>query len=275
MFIEIATHAAITGTFQAYEHSKELHELWSKFHYFIKHKKLSVLIIGPGGVGKTTLSHFLAHPSHKVPPKKYDESFHVEKFSLPGGVFAELLTAPGQARHFGSWEEMFDKVKTNGRTFGIINVVGYGYHSTTIDMKELRDANQTTQSAISRYFGDCRVREIAIAGGLVDRLKKHNKPFWMITLATKQDLWWPDRTLVDKHYRDGAYAAAIDKLQEAHHIAGFRHEYFSLALHSQNFADGGGNILLPTAEGYDDVLKYAHQEKLLQIIKGFVSPDTA
>ena len=269
MFLEIASHVAVNGSFQAYEHRGEIAKAWGKFVYFIKHGKLSILVVGPGGVGKSTLSGFLADPAQALDPAPYNESFHVERRDFSGNVVAELLTTPGQ-QHYGSWDELFEKTKGNGNRFGIIHVVSYGYHSTMLGMRETREQNETSQARILRYLGECRAKEIAVAQDLVKRLERHGQPFWMMTLVTKQDLWWQNRQNVERHYREGEYAEAIRQINNAHVAQDFRHEYFSMALHSQNFCDGAGTVMIETASGYDDVIKYRHHRKFLEILNGFI-----
>jgi len=271
MFLEIATHAAVTGAFEAYEHREDVSELWNKVLYRIKNGKLVVLVVGPGGVGKTTLSNFLGSPRLKLAPSAYEESFHAERFPLPGGVVAELITAPGQETRRDDWDAIFSASKRRGCSFGIINVVAYGFHSTTLDMKDRRRNNEGTSAATSRYFGECRVKELEVVKEVSSRLARHTKPFWMISLVTKQDLWWPDRRAVKTHYEGGEYSKLISTMAERHGATGFRHEFFSLSLHSQNFADGSGSVVQPTAAGYDDAIKYAHQQRLLEMLQGFTS----
>jgi energy-coupling factor transporter ATP-binding protein EcfA2 len=272
MFIEILSHAAVTSAFEAYAHSKEITQTWTKIKYYLRHGKLSVLVIGAGGVGKSTLTQFLSKPIDKVTPKKYDESLHIETVKFPGGVMAELIAAPGQSRHHAGWDELFDDLKKENRPFGIINVASYGYHSTNLDLKGFRLANESTAQATLRYLGECRNKELEIVSDLVSRLAKHKVPFWMLTLITKQDLWWAERKNVEKLYLEGGYDLAIKKIENGHSATGFRHEYFSVALHSQNFLDGAGSLIQATAQGYDDEVKFANQAKLLKIILGFVNP---
>ena len=261
---------AVTGAFEAYGHSSELKKTWQKTLHYIKHGKLAIIVIGAGGVGKSTLAKFLANPTNKIPPREYSESFHVELCKLPGGAVAELITAPGQARHHDSWDTLFENAKSAGKKFGIIHVTSFGYHSTNIDIKALREGNETSNTTTLRYLGDCRRKEIEIANDLCARLKKHNLPIWMISLVAKQDLWWNEKNIVEKHYKEGDYFKAVASLAVAHTVPGFRHEYFSVALHSQNFSDGSGTLIHPTTGGYDDAIKYSHQEKLLSMINGFV-----
>lgn len=272
MFIEIATHGAITGSFAAYENRHKIIEMWDKCRYWMKNGTLRIAVLGPGGVGKTTLSQFLADPEKKLPPEKYKESLGVERIELPGGIVAELLTAPGQAhRREAGWDQVLEEVE-GCKKFVVVHVSSYGFHSTPLPMKSLRQANEGTSAAVSRYLGDCRAKEIESLAEIVERLKKARLPISMISLVTKQDLWWDSKEGVSKHYQEGEYATLIGKLSEAHKAIGFRHEYCSASLHSQNFSAGEGEIIRKTVAGYDDALKYAHQMRLLQAITEFVNP---
>lgn len=272
MFLEIATHAAVTGAFEAYEHRNDLSLWWDRFTYILKHKKLAVLIVGSGGVGKSTLSKFLCSPSVKVPPEAYKESMLVERLSLPGGAVADLVAAPGQRRHIERWEDLFDEVKKRGKTFGVINVVSYGYHATPLSMSELRGKEDSVPVPFPRYLGDCRQLELELLREVAKLLRRHTKPFWMITLVSKQDLWWPERKNVERHYCGGEYSQVIEEIRKSHHATGFQHEFFSAAVHSQNFYQEDGKLLQPTAAGYDDVIKYSHQKMLLEVVEKMIDP---
>lgn len=272
MFIEIATDVAITGAVKAYEHRSDIAKWWNRFTYVLKQGKLTILVVGPGGVGKSTLSKFLYTPSLKIPPDAYTESLREERMSLPGDAVAELITAPGQKRHIAKWEDLFDALKKRGKTFGVVFVTAYGHHATPLTMSQLRGKDDSVPPSAARYFGERRQAEIEALRAVEVLLRRHTKPFWMISLVTKQDLWWPDRKNVERYYCQGEYADIIESIRVAHAATGFEHEYFSLAVHSQNLYHDEGKILQATSAGYDDIIKYSHQKAFLDLIEKLTQP---
>ena len=67
MFLEVASHFAVNGTFHAYEHRDEIKKLWSKVVYYLKNGRLSVLVIGPGGDGIALPEFLRRRRSHTSP----------------------------------------------------------------------------------------------------------------------------------------------------------------------------------------------------------------
>jgi HD superfamily phosphohydrolase YqeK len=73
----------------------------------------------------------------------------------------------------------------------------------------------------------------------------------MMTLVTKQDLWWQKRHLLKDYYQLGNYSESIQKIQNTLGQANFIHEYISASLLTENFAVANGEILAPVSAGYD------------------------
>ena len=75
--------------------------------------------------------------------------------------------------------------------------------------------------------------------------------FWLLTLVTKQDLWWEDRAEAESFYTTGDYAAEIEKIKNHHGGRLFRHELALTSLVISNFETGKGELLKPNTAGYD------------------------
>jgi hypothetical protein len=90
---------------------------------------------------------------------------------------------------------------------------------------------------------------------------------WFLTLVAKQDLWWPERTTVEDHYRNGDHGAEIDKMtgQKGHQM--FRHEFALTSLVISNFETGTGERLRPNTEGYDHREHVRSLRRLFEIIE--------
>jgi hypothetical protein len=269
MFLEFAAHASVAAGFTAFEKREEISTLATRYWDRLRNGAQIVVVLGPGGVGKTTLGKFVEDPTTKVLPLPYNESFGIEKVSLPGIASAQIMAAPGQERRLdASWDEVALEL-TKHKRVGIINIVANGYHSTVLSLKDIRKDMETSSQTKSRFFHDCREKELNQLRDIESKLKKFNKPLWMITLVTKQDLWWADKENVKKHYESGEYGDILKRISDQHAATGFKHEFFSISFHSQNLSVAGGEAIVETAKGYDDAMKYSHQYRFVELITKF------
>jgi hypothetical protein len=270
MFIEFAAHASVAASFAAFEKREEISAVAGRLWDRLLNGTQLVVVLGAGGVGKTTLGKFIQDPTKKVLPLPYNESFGLEKVNIPGRASAQILAAPGQERRFEENWENIDKHLHKYKRVGLVNIVANGYHSTTLSMKDIRKDIETTNQTKSRFFHDCREKELALLRDIELKLKKLNKPLWMITLVTKQDLWWADKENVKNHYESGAYGEIIKRITNQHDASGFKHEFLSISFHSQNLSVADGEAIVETSKGYDDAIKYAHQYRFVELLTKFV-----
>ncbi len=89
----------------------------------------------------------------------------------------------------------------------------------------------------------------------------------MMTLVTKQDLWWHNRHPVSDYYQLGIYNESIKKIQNTLGQANFIHDYISASLITENFTVGNGEILAPVAEGYEQRIQVINLDRVLQFIE--------
>ena len=92
----------------------------------------------------------------------------------------------------------------------------------------------------------------------------------MLTVVTKQDLWWEERDVVKKHYESGTYMRFLDALKESKGTQNFHHEFVSASLVMNNLCSDSGEILFPTARGYDENLQIAHQKHLIDTLHDLI-----
>jgi hypothetical protein len=96
------------------------------------------------------------------------------------------------------------------------------------------------------------------------------KKIWMITLVTKQDLWWKDRNEVRRHYMEGPYNEQIKEIANKRGQQNFAHEYLSASLVISNLGTGAGELLAPTTGGYDQNIQFANLRQLFDAVLNFV-----
>ena len=202
-----------------------------------------ILILGPAGVGKSTFGRILSGKFD--PPGTYDESLEVEKYTLTGARGVQVLVPPGQEiRREAFWSELLDGLSA-GNFGGMILVQAYGYHNHELGTGTSYCDHPLYQGDLSKFrqafLEDRREEELRI---LREILPKVTPPatgkFWLLTLVTKQDLWWDDIALAKNFYTTGDYKAEVDKVEARHGNRNFRHEVALASLEISNFKTGQG-----------------------------------
>lgn len=272
MWIEIGEAALLL-----WEKSSAVQRALNRLRFLIRRGRLRVAIFGAGGTGKTTLGQFLSgrlNPDAAV--TKYRESITTETYRLGGDVICSLIIPPGQprrARH--SWPELYRSL-ARGRSAGIMNVVAWGYHSFSFEGLGYRDhrlyqAGMSTEDFMAAFLADMRRLELDGLREIAPHLKTAPGRLWMVTLVTKQDLWWADRETVRRYYTEGEYNALIEDVARARGDDNFRHDYLSASLVLTNFRTDQGEILASTVAGYDQGIRLANLNRLFDAVIALVS----
>ena len=270
---EIPVGALMEGGLEIYRERRNIQETAKRIVLFMKQGKLRVVVFGPGGgVGKTTLGNFLAADEpNALRPLNYEPSLRIEERPLHGGPFGGLVIAPGQADlKPEDWEKLFHYLR-DGKARVVINVVAGGYHSlNTLSYQDDRvyQPGMSKDQFLAEYLHAWRKAEEAEIQRLEPYLLTAKRQIRMITLITKQDLWWKDRADVRKHYEDGFYGTVIRKIQQERKDK-FHHEFLPVSLVSQNLKDGQGELLASTTQGYDDVIQTVYQKALIETVRDF------
>jgi len=174
------------------------------------------------------------------------------------------VVAPGQAlRRRRTWPALLRDL-TNGQSCGIINVVAYGYQSIEgeLSYKNLPafEKRMTAKQFMEGYRLEKQQLELDALRELQSHLISAPGKIWMLTLVTKQDLWWTDRLAVRRQYESGIYRELIDQIEQQRGSGRFAHEYLSASLVMQNFTSGQNELLAKTVSGYDDILQTANMQ---------------
>ncbi len=218
-----------------------------------------LLIIGPGGVGKTTAGLFLSgqYNSRLSIPGEYKESLGMETYSLEDDDRIEIVVPPGQHSHRdATWNELEGTIGAGGYR-GIVLTNSYGYHSLgEISYKHHRLYPKIGEAGfLSAFLAACREDELDVLRRLAPHLRTNHRGCWLLTLVTKQDLWWPEHARVEEHYRSGAYGTLVSDLAGHLGRGNLRHEIVLASLVISNFTTGHGEVLAQTAAGYDENLQ--------------------
>ena len=263
---------AIGGVMTAleiYEKRATIKNLFLRTANFIFKGRCRVAVFGCGGAGKTTLGNFI---SGKLDTDKtigdYEETLFIEKFNSKGEIPALITVVPGQeARRPTSWDEIYKELAA-GKSFRVINVVAWGHHASGLERTQHRiyKQGQTDDEFRAAYMTDSREEEVKALKEIEPHLKATPGKLRMITLVTKQDLWWNTRKEVENHYRSGEYAKIIDEIEKHKGKANFSHEYASCALVEQNLRMADGFELALTTQGYDDALRVSNLDRAASTI---------
>lgn len=258
----------------AWAAKKGLDKLYSKVAaWFTKPAPRGILIIGPGGVGKTTLGQFLSGQDERAASGSYVESVGTEEFKLADDLAVQVVILPGQAhRRRATWDQRLDEV-AEGKFRGIIIIHAFGHHALgDISYKnhKLYIPEKGLDAFVADYLAECLKAEEKILTTVCDAVRRCAEPIWLLTLVTKEDLWWDQRAEVDKHYSQGTYGKVIKLCLGGKSERNLRHEVVSASLVSRNLVTGRDEVLKKTASGYDAPLQAKSFEKLLEVFAGLM-----
>lgn len=272
MFIE--TVEAVRLGAEIYENQGEwkrwVRQLWQK----VSQGKLRLLVFGPAGVGKSTFGRFLVDEHDPGSDANYVASTGKETYALPGNVLCDVIVPPGQEdRQSYQWSDLFNMLR-DGQSAGIVNVVSYGYHS----MRDLRytespafEEGMDKKEFLEAYLTRRREKELNVIRKLKTRIEDAEADPWMMTLVAKQDLWWEERSEVQKWYSEGPYGDVIREIKSERGERNFQHLLTSASFIIRNFVDGENNVLATKQGEYDEMHKLAHQQRLSKQVHELVN----
>jgi hypothetical protein len=229
-----------------------------------------VLILGPGGTGKTTLARLLSGELSWLDdaPGAFEESNDIERFSLTDDPDVEVVVAPGQEyRREATWPGLHHQV-ASGLFRGIILMNAFGYHSfSTPSMKNHRlwPTTKTVAKFRRALIADRQADELRVLKELVPHISLCKRKLWLLTVVAKQDLWAAQQGAVERHYRSGAYATAVQDVVSALGSRSFRHDVAFVSLILKNLETPTGEKLQTTASNGYDMTRLADAVKRLVV----------
>jgi len=269
MFVEtIEAIAAVRSTIEFYD---KHFPTFKKIFKLLKDGELNIVIVGAAGTGKTTLGKLFSQQFKRSGP--YQESIITEEYGLESNVFGKVIVAPGQKRRQDNWDGLLREI-TVGKVKLIIHVVSWGYHSfgefSYTDHRLYRQG-MTVEQFVGEYARESQNRELEVLRKIQPHISiAKGKKIVLITLVTKQDLWWNHRKQVKQHYMEGDYDRIIAEISNNEGSRNFIHEYLSASLTMDNFVSGANELLTPTTAGYDERLKFANYKKFINTIESLL-----
>ena len=269
MFVE-SIEVASTAL-SAIELSEKIMPTFFKILRLLRNGQVTIAVFGAGGSGKSTLGKLFSGDLEPISLfHSYQESVAIEKYQLDGNAFGSLIVAPGQERRQDTWGDMLRYI-SSGKVQIVLNVAAWGCHSFQdfrYSEHRLFQEGMSLSQFIGLYLDDRRSRELDVLRTLQPHLSIANsRKLILITLITKQDLWWNERLEVKRYYTQGPYEGAIQNIRNRLGSSNFIHEYMSASLVMENFLSGSGEMLIPVTQGYDQRLKAANMRHFLNAIE--------
>lgn len=165
----IASKAVVAGGKWLWDHQDKveprLKALWRSTKRKIFGPDPGILILGPGGVGKTTLGRILSGRYDFLldTDAAYEQSIEVQTFRKRGSADVELIVAPGQAdRRPATWPDLLRRLSA-GKALGVVFCCAYGYHSISTSYKYLSTYDPKKPKAFLKAFlEDRRKAEVEV-----------------------------------------------------------------------------------------------------------------
>ncbi len=237
--------------------------------WFTQKQERGVLILGAGGVGKTTLASLLSGKLDGRELAEYTESVGTEEFTLEENTKVQIIVPPGQSwRRPSTWDVLLERVR-QGEFRGIVLIGAFGHHAIgdfSYKNHKLYDHQRGLEGFLTSYVDECRKQEELILKQLCSNVSLCEKPIWLLTLVSKQDLWWDERDKVEAYYSSGKYGDLVQKCLGRKSENAFRHECSFVSLVIRNLETGRGERLKATVAGYDTPTQQKSLEKLLDTI---------
>ncbi len=228
-----------------------------------------ILIFGPGGSGKTTLSKILSEPIDWLadPPGLYTESISTERVKLTDAPNVEIVVPPGQSfRRDATWPSLQADLVA-GKYRGVIVVVSHGLASIPLDSyKDHKLYEGSVPKFLEAMRQEERADELDVLKRLLPSFQLAKGKLWLLTVVVKQDLWWPEKDDVERHYRDGPYRDLLTAETARLSPSTFRHEMVFASLAISNFRTAKNELLVPNAKGYDQLEQARSLRKLFETL---------
>lgn len=231
-----------------------------------------ILIVGRGGVGKTTLASLLSGDRELLgdPLNVYKQDLFATEHRFEEDSGRAVVVLPGQRHREDVWGEHLQQVKA-GKYSGIILVGASGYHSVEETVyHQLKTEYGTTRrdDFLEKYLAEMRNAELALLSTIMPHVVSSQRTkMWILTLVSKMDLWFPNRAEVANFYQ----TEHQQKLQEYLKQEGtpqIRCEFACVSLVIRNLLAGDTERLAQNVEGFDAPMSAQTVLRLLDLLNG-------
>jgi hypothetical protein len=256
-FVEPVT-GAIVG--KIWEERKAIAGFTKDFYELITKGKLKIFVFGCAGTGKSTFGKILDGQEDLARISgTYSLSSKTEYFGLRDKRFVQISVPPGQAiYHARNWAQLYNAFQQSERSI-IINLVCWGFHS--VERRDLQSISELssgiTDANKNLFLSNNRALEVTTLDNIIQPLCNYQYPLHMITLVSKQDLWW----------KNPEYAKKIQAVYAAKGQANFTHHFCSVSFGQINFETADRHRLFETSAGYDNIALTANFMNFLDKLK--------
>ncbi|MCH7479136.1 MAG: hypothetical protein IIA14_13685, partial [SAR324 cluster bacterium] len=146
----------------------------------------------------------------------------------------------------------------NGEIDGVILVGAFGYHSIGPLGTQGQPLTNKLKSEgredrfLDEYVELKRDEELEVLKYIAPQLKaRTKKKLWLLSVITKEDLWFDAYDLGWQHYSAGEYNDTIEGIRNAIGTRSFRHELVTMSLLIKDFVTGRNELLASSSQQYD------------------------
>lgn len=241
-----------------------------------KPKKTKILVLGSGGVGKSTFAKIINGHQRDILDEfgVYTESLDTEFLAVDGHDWAEVEVVPGQERRLKAYWDRIRAGIREGKYEGIILVSAYGYHSLGLlsDYKQHRlfvQGNSKPQW-LEKYLQDQRDAEKTRLSDLIKPIQENQSRFWFLHYVGKRDLWFRQEKEVHAYYLSDFFANFTNLIESDKDADKIRVEKVFGSLEISNFVLGSGDVLTKNSPGYTQKEQSESLNSLMELVSGLL-----
>jgi hypothetical protein len=268
-----AAGIALKATKWAWDHQDEIEPKLKVFFRNTRRRVFGrhpgILILGPGGTGKTTLGRIMSGKYDFLldGDSSYQQTIGVQTFLSKKNSNVEVIVGPGQEdRRHATWPKLLNSL-ANGKELGVILCCAYGHHSLSISYKHHKVYNsERPKDFMSNFTSDRRLDEIRVLDEVCSALEQNANQTWLLTLVAKEDLWTEKDKAVHDFYTTGEYGKRIQALITKKGNRLFRHEivFGSMVIH--NLTTARGELLQKNTAGYDHTRQVQSLRQMIETV---------